>query len=487
MPFAAYHAPFLLDRPGGKEKKQHLLWGDAVELLGSSVGSWVKVHSRKTDGWIRQEDLQDEPLLEVNYVDIGQGDGCHIVTPDGRNLLIDAGEKAEMYRYFNWRYDLEENPERRIRFAVTVISHPDLDHYGGLLTLNKKRFFAFGSVYHNGIVERVGKPGVGPKRKFGNRSYLTDVIPDRVSLSRIIDDPEKVGRRNYPILMRDLVREGLADDVRMVSSLDRFLPGFGEDEELAIEVLGPIPEPTPTLPHRLRWFGSEGKTKNGHSVVLKLRYRDITLLLGGDLNIPSEKFLLGIYTGLDPAPRSETGARAVIEAARPTFEVDVAKACHHGSGDFTTLFIQAVNPRATVVSSGDDESHAHPRPDTLGAFGKYARGERPLIFSTELARSTREVVEDPDALRAEISRLLEIRDQLTDPQARQKIRDRIQAALDRIERSIAVYGTIYLRTDGRKLMIAQKLERQRPTTKEKWDVHRFEPDAQGELIYQSKH
>src|SRR5687767_14023600 len=36
--------------------------------------------------------------------------------------------------------------------------------------------------------------------------------------------------------------------------------------------------------------------------------------------------------------------------------------------------------------------YSHPRPDAVGAFGKFGRGDRPLIFSTELARSTRDLV-----------------------------------------------------------------------------------------------
>jgi hypothetical protein len=46
-----------------------------------------------------------------------------------------------------------------------------------------------------------------------------------------------------------------------------------------------------------------------------------------------------------------------------------------------------VNPFATVISSGDNEAYAHPRADAIGCAGKYARGIRPLVFSTELARS----------------------------------------------------------------------------------------------------
>src|SRR5690606_24647517 len=73
-------------------------------------------------------------------------------------------------------------------------------------------------------------------------------------------------------------------------------------------------------------------------------------------------------------------------AANP-FEVDVAKSCHHGASEFTVEFMKCVNPFATVISSGDNESYAHPRADAIGCAGKYTKSERPLVFSTELARS----------------------------------------------------------------------------------------------------
>ncbi len=80
--FAGYPVPFLLGTPGAsRTKKQQLLWGDFVSLLGEESGDWVKVHGRNEDGWIRRDQLQDERLLEVNFVDIGQGDGAFIVTP----------------------------------------------------------------------------------------------------------------------------------------------------------------------------------------------------------------------------------------------------------------------------------------------------------------------------------------------------------------------------------------------------------------------
>ncbi|MGD9753172.1 MAG: hypothetical protein AB7W59_19440, partial [Acidimicrobiia bacterium] len=122
-------------------------------------------------------------------------------------------------------------------------------------------------------------------------------------------------------------------------------------------------------PFGFRWFADSSHTRNGHSVVLKLTWGARTNLLGGDLNSESEEHLL----------------RHGIGAHLP---VDVAKACHHGSSDFSIDFLAATKPKMTIVSSGDNESYGHPQPDLVGSIGKYSRGDRPLVFSTELARST---------------------------------------------------------------------------------------------------
>jgi hypothetical protein len=68
------------------------------------------------------------------------------------------------------------------------------------------------------------------------------------------------------------------------------------------------------------------------------------------------------------------------------FQADVNKACHHGSSDFDLGYLQAVQPHATVFSSGDNGSYDHPLPDAMGAAAKHSQGEFPLVFSTELAR-----------------------------------------------------------------------------------------------------
>ncbi|HEX2181276.1 MAG TPA: hypothetical protein VHH10_03255, partial [Rubrobacteraceae bacterium] len=89
--FAACPSAFVYADPDGREKIDHLLWGAFVEVLDQEQGEWLKVKHQGRDRWMRKEDIQEQRLLEVNFVDIGQGDGCFIVTPDDRFILVDAG------------------------------------------------------------------------------------------------------------------------------------------------------------------------------------------------------------------------------------------------------------------------------------------------------------------------------------------------------------------------------------------------------------
>lgn len=476
--FAAYPAPSLLDTPDGKAINQ-LLWGDYCRLLGETEGNWTKIRARGSDGWVENKDLQEERLLEVNFVDIGQGDGCFIVTPDDKFILIDAGESDNMYRFLRWRFNLRNRPDHVIDIDTAVLSHPDADHYAGFQFLTDSKQFRFRQVLHNGIVERAGAHVFGEPFEHKRKSYVA-CVTDFAALKSLFADPAAAGKKIYPKLMKSFFR--CADDVRMISAEEGYVPGYGKSrKKMSLQVLGPVPEQIRDV-RALLTFGAPGKTKNGHSVVLMLRYGKVKMLLGGDLNIPAEEYLLRHYTGLDPRKAKE---ESLVKKARKTFEADLAKACHHGSADFLLSFLRAVNPFATVVSSGDDEPHAHPRPDALGAFGKYSRGERPLIFSTEMARSSRESIKNPKAVRARLNQLALAREQAETPEKRARAEKAYLAALEELERSVATYGMITVRTDGEKIVIAQKLEQAKEG--KRWDAHRLERDEHGELHYVSKH
>lgn len=65
--------------------------------------------------------------LEIYFLDVGQGDGILIITPDKQRILIDGGPDSEI---------LSQLPKVSSYFYkdidLIVLSHPDADHIGGL-------------------------------------------------------------------------------------------------------------------------------------------------------------------------------------------------------------------------------------------------------------------------------------------------------------------------------------------------------------------
>jgi hypothetical protein len=225
--------------------------------------------------------------------------------------------------------------------------------------------------------------------------------------------------------------------VQRLTHLSKHLPGYGPGEnDTVIRVLGPILERGGSA-QGFRTLGSESVTRNGHSVVLRVDYGKARILLTGDLNTASQRLLLSHH------PAAE-------------FACDVAKGCHHGSDDIDPRFVRAMQARATVVSSGDNEDYAHPRPRVLGASARYGRESKsakgnetlpPLLYSTELARSVR--LSPVVAVRERGGAEIAAADAELKPEGRSaKFTDLepLPVALD------LVYGLINIRTDGTRIL-----------------------------------
>lgn len=434
-------------QPKKKSKaKNHLLFGDWLKYLGEEKNGWAKVKCRGDRGWLRKTWFSAERVLEVNFVDIGQGDGCHIVTPDDKVIRIDAGIGDNMFRFINWRYNLrgrkvigvdgvtEDTSNARQPFEIdhVIISHPDKDHYYGFQQLFESGKVAVQHVYHNGAVERPIRTADKDKklRYFSNddlggyvknergKYFLWDMVSSNSAMHKLIMKHKKT-RKQYLTTLRKAVENNKNVKFTALSAEDKFVSGYGEGAKVELKLLGPLTEKVKHgTKHRqcLIKLGNEGVTKNGHSVILQLRIGKLKVMLGGDLNTESEDYLLKHYakttskvsqlesrvykikakgTSTTSAEKQELAEveaelQAIIMKGRRHFGVDITKACHHGSHHFSETFLQVLNSIVTVISSGDEESYAHPRPDALGSFGKYGRGVRPLIFSTELARNTKE-------------------------------------------------------------------------------------------------
>ena len=95
---------------------------------------------------------------------------------------------------------------------------------------------------------------------------------------------------------------------------------------LKMEVMGPVAEEIDgkaALPS----FGDTGKTKNGHSVIVKLTIGHLRLLAGGDLNTESEYHLIKAYSGVDIAAlKKELEGKKLSDEDRKKKEAEIEKA-----------------------------------------------------------------------------------------------------------------------------------------------------------------
>ena len=364
----------------------------------------------------------DSKILKVDFVDVQQGDGSVIETPDGKIVLIDGGDTRMFARYLANR--LRATTEEACRkIDCIVVTHGDADHFLGLTEIHKserdpklknqpwKRLFIYPErVYHNGLVKRPGKLNgrklkdvemlgatktlTNPKKKKEKVTIITGLVDDLLAFPatemnapfqkwqaalQTYNERAKTNGQKAPIEFRRLQKgDGDAFD---------FL-----GDEIKVEVLAPLLEKIGTTTG-LRFLGDPPKgprvgheslgtdgagfsgqsashTINGHSVIFRLSYGKFRFLFTGDLN--------------DQAGRALVNAH---KAGKTNLEAEVFKVPHHGSADFSGAFLQAVSPIVSVVSSGDDNQRkefVHPRATIMGALGKFSRVDEPLIFVTEL-------------------------------------------------------------------------------------------------------
>ena len=215
--------------------------------------------------------------LEIVFFDVGSGIACYVELPDGRNFVYDCGSDSDwdvgefvLGRYI-WRRGVN-------RLDGVVVSHPHRDHCGGLPSL----------------ADRFG-PGW---------ALMTEYffLPD----TREADTARAV--------RRCLTRSGAR--LRTLRRGDR-CADFGG---LAIEAFDP--------PASL-----DGLSCNETSLVLKLTWGDVTILLPGDME--KAEMIKLIHGG--------------------NLDADVVLVPHHGSTHaHAGAFIRATTPHLAVVSADRD-------------------------------------------------------------------------------------------------------------------------------------
>ncbi|MCK4947625.1 MAG: MBL fold metallo-hydrolase [Candidatus Aureabacteria bacterium] len=182
-------------------------------------------------------------LLEIHFLDVGQGNSTVIITPKGKILVYDGGKSGSAYSPFDAgeKVVVPFLKKRGVEeIDVIVCSSPDDDHVGGLSKL-----------YNNFKVKQTYDTcHAHPTESY--REFLEAVESSKSKFS--------------------VIREGLLIKI---------------DENILIQALWP-PEP----------LFIASSLSNNNSAVLKITYGNTTFLLTGDIEKPAETKLLKYATGL---------------------------------------------------------------------------------------------------------------------------------------------------------------------------------------------
>tara|TARA_R110002049_G_scaffold247690_6_gene422218 strand:+ start:12262 stop:13746 length:1485 start_codon:yes stop_codon:yes gene_type:complete len=465
-----------------------LLWGDGVEVLEQD-GSYSKVRARGKTGWVRKSALGTKSLLEVYFIDVGQGDGILIRFPDGRHMMIDGGWPRKSQPtgknaadFVDWKFCKDYRADR-IALDDMVVSHNDQDHYGGLwdllnpkesdeLDLEDVRVENF---YHAGLSWwKDGGRNLGPYKNTPDGAMFTRLVDDRDSVREATNGSGTAQLQGewakfMKVALKARTSDGSPTPFMRLSNGTAYFPGYEPDGDApTIKLLAPVEFEVDGKPAVRKYKGSNSKSTNGNSVLMRLDYKNARILLTGDLNTYSQQALLSDYAG-----------------QHDEFECDVAKACHHGSGDVSHEFLSKLKPSVTVISSGDNEGHDHPKPDIVAASALTGNVSvvddvvvTPLVYSTELARST----SLGTVTKVETSVVGQPEQTISGPRLKDvKITYKVKMAGDRNprtrSRSISskpvvaglIYGLVNVRTDGKTVLCATLDEK-----KNVWNYKTFE-------------
>lgn len=414
---------------GRKQCIRTIAWGDEITVVkqtATSLEVTITFFREKPDGSILPESITgyieptkssgikvadlvrpvaDNKVLKVNFVDVQQGDGMVIESPDGKVILIDGGDNQMFARYLPGRFR-NTSLQQPKSIDCIVVTHGDADHFSGLCEIlrsetnkvkRKQLFIQPQRVYHNGLVKRPAKMNnkhvpdtklLGPTKTVDGQLYLTGLEEN------LLDVDDKDMNEPFRQWKQALATYNSRNPVsfRRLQLGDNQAFEFFNRDDLRIDVLGPMTRDVSGQP-ALRFLGeppggprighdslndsdegfaghSASHTINGHSIVLRLSYGGFSFLFTGDLNDEASRYLAREHNKGTLNLRSE-----------------IFKVPHHGSADFSGAFIQSVSPIVSVVSCGDESArkeYIHPRATLMGALGKWSRVPEPLIFATEL-------------------------------------------------------------------------------------------------------
>jgi competence protein ComEC len=257
----------------------------AAAATASAAAVWILVSPRAIVA------ARGDGALHVTAIDVGQGDATLVVFPRGSTLLVDAGGLPG-----SSSFDVGDRVVAPVireagfrRLDSVALTHGDPDHVGGALSI-------LSEFRPREVWEGIPVPRFEPltRLRAAARAHGARWANVYTGSRRVIDGVEMIARH----------------------------------------------------PAAADW--ERQKVRNDDSLVLELRWRDVSVVLTGDIGKATE-------------PQ--------IAPAFPPARLRVVKIPHHGSLNSSTReFVRALRPRVAIASAGRSNPFGHPVPEVLERY-----------------------------------------------------------------------------------------------------------------------
>ena len=245
--------------------------------------------------------------VEINMLDVGQGDCVVIRNSNGNVYISDCGSssvsKVGKYRLLPF---LKHKGYGKIKGVF--ISHMDEDHMNGILEL----------------LESAPAEHLKIEYLFLPESVLV-IEEDRILLEELRSLTLKCGAQIVCLSQGEKIQDG----------------------KLQFSCLYPASQ-------EVVYSDFKKEDRNNSSLVLLMQYQEFEMLFTGDVEMAGEREIVNYVQELTDQSlfRDES--------------IDVLKVAHHGSsGSSCEEFLEVIQPKISLISCGKNNSYGHPHTETL--------------------------------------------------------------------------------------------------------------------------
>lgn len=301
--------------------------------------------------------------LEIHYIDVGQGDCAIIKLPDGKTMIVDAGDKGNAVRDKILGY-IETNFSDIENFDYAIVTHSDADHCGSMdnvlaaypaKTVYRPNVIASDDGYTDPAIAVTQDTEVNDTNlKFWNNSGASATglnHCDTLAYSQFIAQAYKPFVIDEVTITPKVIisdgRQETRQSGKILQDIIVDLNGDGDIQdggEYSIIFYAP-----------LNFYYND---VNDYSNIFVIKYQGFEFLFTGDAEAEAEAEFVEEYIDSE------------IE-----FDIDVFKLGHHGSRTSSSQeFIDIVTEQSKrdeikwIISCGLDNSYSHPHTETLDRF-----------------------------------------------------------------------------------------------------------------------